>query len=46
MPSEIAFSGGNLESKIRISKGSCELRKSKKIFSAHNDQGSMKHEQK
>ena len=29
----------------RISKRSCEFRKSKKIFSAHNDQGSMKHEQ-
>ena len=48
LASEIAFQGGKPRVQNRISKGSCGLRKWKteKIFSAHNDQGSMKHEQK
>ena len=40
------ISRGNPRVQNRISKGCCGLRKPKKIFSAHNDQGKMKHEQK
>ena len=45
LPSEIALQGGSLGSKI-VSRGTCRLRKTKNTFSAHNEQGNIKREEK
>ena len=45
LASKIAFQGGNLESKFVYRRVVADF-ENRKIFSAHNDQSSMKHEQK
>ena len=46
LPSEIALQGGSLESRIVYRRVGADFEKPKKLFSAHNEQGSIKRGEK